>query len=109
MKGLVRSIQMLAWTALIGAVVQELRKPDEEREWHGNVLGFVPYDFRIPSAEKLRDAYWAPERDELFSDAVFGVGWAVNVPVAARRIAATVGPLLDRRRHDNGTPGDDPA
>ncbi len=97
MKRLVRTMQLLAWSALIGAVVQELRKPDEEREWQGSLLGFIPYDFRIPSMEKLRDAYWAPERDGLFSDAVFGVGWSVNIPVAARRIAAAVGPLVDRR------------
>ena len=108
MKRLVRTLQLLAWSALIGVVVKELRKPEEEREWHGSLLGFVPYDFRIPSRAKLRDAYWAPERDALFSDAVFGVGWSVNVPVAGRRIAAAVGPLLDRRFRDRPH-GDDPA
>ncbi len=97
MKGLVRTMQIFAWSALVGAVVQELRKPDAEREWHGDVFGMVPYDFRVPTAEKVRAAYWAPERDELFSDAVFGVGWAVNVPVAARRISALCAELCARR------------
>jgi len=34
--------------AVIGvvAIVQELRKPPDERTWHGKVADFVPYDFR---------------------------------------------------------------
>lgn len=90
MKGIARGVQMLAWAALVGAIVQEMRKPEGERTWHGTVGGLIPYDFRVPSADKIRSAYWAPERDSLFSDAVFGVGWAVNVPVAARRLNALV-------------------
>ena len=39
----------------------------------------VPYDFRPPTYEKIRAAYWNPNSDELFSDRVFGVGWAVNL------------------------------
>ena len=101
MKGLARSVQMLAWAAFVGAVVQELRKPEGERTWHGTVAGLVPYDFRVPSAEKIKSAYWAPERDELFSDAVFGVGWAVNVPIAARRLSGLVREYtqVNRPRH----------
>ena len=102
MKGLARTVQMLAWATFVGAIVQELRKPEGERTWHGTVAGLVPYDFRVPSTEKIRQAYWAPERDELLSDAVFGVGWAVNVPVAARRINGLVREYVrvNRRRVD---------
>ncbi len=97
MKGLVRTVQILAWSSLVGAVVQEMRKPEAERTWHGEVFGMVPYDFRVPTTEKIRAAYWAPDRDELFSDAVFGVGWAVNVPVAARRVSALCAALCAKR------------
>jgi hypothetical protein len=70
----------LAVVALVvGAVATELAKPEEERNWHGRVLGVVPYDFRVPSWDKIRDAYWNPSSDRLFSDRVFGVGWAVNL------------------------------
>ena len=31
-------------------------KAPEERTWHGRLLGVVPYDFRIPSIERLRQA-----------------------------------------------------
>ena len=52
--------------------------------------GVVPYDFRLPTLERLRAAYWDPSSDVIFTDHVFGVGWAVNVPVAARKLAAMV-------------------
>ena len=90
MKDLVKLIQTLAWLAFAGAIYQELRKPPEERTWHGRVAGAIPYDFRVPTIERLREAYWAPERDEIFSENVFGVGWAVNLPVAARRLSEIV-------------------
>jgi hypothetical protein len=55
-----------------------MAKSEEERTWQGRVFGFVPYDFRPPTWDRLRDAYWNPEDDRLFTDRVFGVGWAVN-------------------------------
>ncbi len=64
---------------VVGAVATELAKPAEERTWHGKVLGAVPYDFRPPTWERIRLAYWNPQSEELFSDRVFGVGWAVNL------------------------------
>jgi hypothetical protein len=84
--GLLRTIRTLAWVALIAAIYQELKKPEAERTWHGKVAGFIPYDFRVPSVEKLKAAYWDPENDRVFSDHVFGVGWAVNIPVLLRRL-----------------------
>jgi hypothetical protein len=65
--------------AIIGivAVAQELKKPAEERTWHGKVADFVPYDFRRPTAERFKNAYWNPE-GPLLSSKVWGVGWALN-------------------------------
>lgn len=83
---LIRSIRTLAWIALIAAIYQELKKPPAERTWHGKVAGFVPYDFRIPTIERIRSAYWDPASDRIFSDKVIGVGWAVNVPVLIRKL-----------------------
>ena len=79
MKDLVYTIRVLAWAALIAAIYQELRKPPAERTWHGRVLDVVPYDFRPPTWQKIRTAYWNPDSDRLFNDRVFGVGWAVNL------------------------------
>lgn len=87
--GLLRTIRTLAWVALIAAIYQELKKPEAERTWHGKVAGFIPYDFRIPTPEKLKAAYWDPASDRVFSDHVFGVGWAVNIPVLVRKLNET--------------------
>jgi hypothetical protein len=90
MKDLLKLIRTLTWMAFAAAIYQELRKPPEARTWHGKVAGVVPYDFRIPTLDRLRDAYWAPESDQVFSENVFGVGWAVNLPVAARKVSDIV-------------------
>lgn len=95
MSELFRLIRSAAWLALFGAIYQELRKPPEERTWHGRVAGVIPYDFRIPTLQRLRDAYWDPSSERVFSDHVFGVGWAVNIPVAARKLSQTATQYLD--------------
>jgi hypothetical protein len=73
--------------AVVGvvAIIQELRKPQDERAWHGKVAGFVPYDFRIPSLDRFKQTYWNPDGPILGSK-VFGVGWAANVGGLARRL-----------------------
>jgi hypothetical protein len=76
--GSVRDIWRLV-LAIIGvvAVIQELRKPPEERTWHGKVADFVPYDFRMPTVGRVRSTYWNPQ-GPIVSGKVFGVGWAPN-------------------------------
>ena len=86
MKDLVNTVRVLAWAALIAAIYQELRKPPAERTWHGKVGGLIPYDFRVPSVEKVRSAYWDPTSDTVFTEKVIGVGWAVNIPVLLRKL-----------------------
>ena len=103
MGDLLKLVRTLAWVALVAALYQELKKQPEERTWHGRVAGIVPYDFRVPTLEKFRGAYWDPETDRVFSDRVIGVGWAVNVPVAARKISEIVSQWADasaQRRAD---------
>ena len=69
-----------AGLALVAAaIVTEYRKPPAEREWHGRLAGFVPYDFRRPTLDRARAAMWNPESARLFYPQVFGVGWTVNV------------------------------
>ncbi|MGH2427952.1 MAG: hypothetical protein ACRDGV_03540 [Candidatus Limnocylindria bacterium] len=79
-------LRMLVLGALAGALWTELRKPPAERTWHGKLLGFVPYDFRVPSLEELRLAYWNPHSHRIFTDRPLGVGWAVNIPTLLRRL-----------------------
>lgn len=95
MRDLAKIIRTLMWMALVGAIYQELRKPPAERTWHGRVAGVVPYDFRVPTLDRVREAYWDPQSDRVFSDKVLGVGWAVNIPVAARKISEIVTQYVD--------------
>jgi hypothetical protein len=80
----VRDMWRLA-LALIGvvAIIQELRKPSEERTWHGKVADFVPYDFRMPTIGRVRSTYWNPE-GPILPGKVFGVGWAINLGALAK-------------------------
>ena len=79
-----RLVRVAAFGLVVAAVATELSKPQPERTWEGRVFGVVPYDFRPPTWQRIRDAYWNPESDRLFSDRVFGVGWAVNLYRAKR-------------------------
>ncbi|GAA2755728.1 DUF5808 domain-containing protein [Actinopolymorpha rutila] len=76
-----RRMDSLVWAttgALVAAsLTRELRRPPAERTWQGRIVG-VPYDYRLPSVEKVRSAWWAPEDRRLFMPKVFGVGWDVN-------------------------------
>ncbi len=74
-----RLARVVALGLVVAAVATELSKPAAERTWQGKVFGAVPYDFRPPTWQRIREAYWNPESDRLFSDRVFGVGWAINL------------------------------
>jgi hypothetical protein len=74
-----RLVRLVTFGLVVAAVATELSKPADERTWQGRVGGLVPYDFRPPTWQRIRDAYWNAESDHLFSDRVFGVGWAVNL------------------------------
>ena len=83
-KSPVRDVWRIA-LAIVGvvAIIQELRKPADQRTWHGKVADFVPYDFRMPTLERVRSTYWNPQ-GPLLSDRVFGVGWTLNLGALAR-------------------------
>jgi hypothetical protein len=74
-----RLVRFVTFGLVAAAVATELSKPQSERTWEGRVFGVVPYDFRPPTWHRIRDAYWNPNSDRLFSDRVFGVGWAINL------------------------------
>lgn len=63
---------------VVAAVGRELAKPPGTRTWHGTVAK-VPYDFRLPTAERMRARLWAPEDPRLLTPQIFGVGWSVNL------------------------------
>ena len=74
---IIRLVEAAAITITIAAVCQELEKPKEERHWHGK-LGFIPYDFRLPTIERFKESYWNPDDGRIFTPEVLGIGWAIN-------------------------------
>jgi hypothetical protein len=86
--------KVIKWTAIAlaaVAIVDQLRRPSEERTWEGTVAGFVPYDFRMPTIERARSRWWNLDEPRLFVPQVFGLGWTVN-------FARLVGLLRDTAR-----------
>jgi hypothetical protein len=84
-------VRTLLAGAVVAAIYKELQLPPEQRTWQGRLLGFVPYDFRLPTPRRILRAWWDPDSDRLFNDQPFGVGWAVNLPVALRMIQRGTG------------------
>ena len=77
-KWLTTMLQLTVVALTMAAVLQELEKPAEERKWHGKVAGFIPYDFRLPTLERVKETYWNPYERRVFTPEVFGIGWAIN-------------------------------
>lgn len=88
--------QLIVVGLVVAAVTKELQKDKEDRTWHGTVAGFVPYEFRVPTVERVRERVWDPEGEHLLSPHVFGVGWTVNVG----RIVELVRRKVDDARED---------
>ena len=84
-------LRMAVVATVLGAVYTELRKPPEQRTWNGKLLGVIPYDFRLPTIERLRAAYWNPASPKVFTARPLGVGWAVNIPTLLRRLGVRQG------------------
>jgi hypothetical protein len=62
---------------LSAAIRDQLRRPPEERTWHGTVFG-IPYDFRFPTLDRLRDSFWNKNTSQLLLPQAFGIGWTIN-------------------------------
>jgi len=89
-----RLVKIAGFALFAAAVAQEMAKPEGERTWRGKVGGVVPYDFRPPTWDRMMEAYWNPSDPRLFTDRVFGVGWAINLFRAKEYMKATYESLM---------------
>ena len=69
----------IATAFTVAAVVYAIRT----RRSHGRFLR-VPYDFRFPTLQRVRDRFWNPDDPRIFTPHVFGVGWSLNAFQALR-------------------------
>lgn len=93
-----RIVKLVGFGLMVAAISQEMSKPEDQRTWHGKVFGLVPYDFRPPTWERFRAAYWNPDDQRLFTDRVFGVGWAINFYRAKQFLEETFETLMGEVR-----------
>jgi uncharacterized protein DUF5808 len=78
--GTKRAIRFL-WLLLVAAAVGDAIRTGRR---HGEVFGLVPYDFRLPTAERARAHTWNPDSKRLLTPTTFGVGWSINLGRLAR-------------------------
>ena len=71
----------------MASIIQEMRKPARKRTWHGTLFGRIPYDWRRPTAKRVRRAFWQPRSRHLVQPTVFGVGWSINFAAILRPLA----------------------
>ena len=85
-KFLTRLLQATVITLTLVALCQELEKPKQERQWYGKVAGFIPYDFRLPGIDRIKEAYWNPYDSRIVVPEAFGIGWAINFYALLERL-----------------------
>jgi hypothetical protein len=73
---IILSVLFLVYVAI--AITQQLQRPPEERNWYGKIAG-IPYDFRIPSVERLRATFWNKDTSQILLPQAFGIGWSINL------------------------------
>ena len=55
------------------------------RQSHGRFLR-VPFEFRVPTPQRIRQRLWNPEDESIVTPQAFGVGWTLNLYQVARRL-----------------------
>ena len=73
-----RAVMLATALLTVAAILDQMRRPGEQRTWYGTVLG-VPYDFRPPTLARLKAAWWNENEPRMFLPRDFGVGWSVNL------------------------------
>jgi len=77
-KGSLNTLLSLIGLILVGAAIyDQLRQPAESRTWQGTIVG-IPYDFRIPTIERIREKVWNKDTTSIITPQLFGVGWSIN-------------------------------
>ncbi len=64
-------------TLVAASILDQLHQPPEQRTWHGEIAG-VPYDFRMPTLERLQATFWNKDTSRVLVPHAFGVGWSIN-------------------------------
>ena len=80
MKNLIRW-RTIATAFTVATVVYAIKT----RQSHGRFLK-VPYEFRVPTVQRIRDRFWNPDDERIFTPHIFGVGWSLNAYQVVKRL-----------------------
>lgn len=80
MKDLIRW-RTIATAFTVATVVYAIKT----RQSHGRFL-IVPYEFRVPTVQRIRDRFWNPDDARIITPHIFGVGWSLNVYQVVKRL-----------------------
>ena len=84
--GVVEMRKVLNWRTVAAAFVAATVVYAIRTRRPAGVFLKVPYDFRLPTLQRLRERVWNPEDPRIFTPRCFGVGWSVNVYQLVRRL-----------------------
>ena len=79
-----RLIAIVGVILAVLAVLDQVGRRPEGRDWHGRVVG-IPYDFRMPTVERIQSRFWNPDDERIIVPLVFGIGWTINLYQLKRR------------------------
>jgi hypothetical protein len=77
----IKHVVRALWVTLLGVAIADAMRHDRR---HGELFGFVPYDFRVPTVARTRAHSWSPDSPRILTPTTFGLGWSVNLGRVAR-------------------------
>ena len=77
------NVRTLVVAFTVAVVVYAIRSGQPE----GRFLG-VPYDFRVPTIDRIRRRWWNRDDGRIFMPCAFGIGWALNLFQLAEKFRA---------------------
>ena len=81
---------MPKWIASVIAIAAIAAFAATRQPKTGTFLG-IPYDWRWPTLDVLRERMWNPSDPRIFTPHAFGWGYSVNLPAAWRRLREWIG------------------
>ena len=79
MKQRIKTISFVVAAVAVGvAILDQLRRPAEQWTWQGSLWG-IPYDFRLPTPQRIQEKVWNKNTSRIIMPHIFGVGWSFNL------------------------------
>lgn len=76
-----RMWRLLRFIAVVAFVIVAIRNFGKQ----GTFLG-VPYSFRVPTPERIRERFWNPADPSILTPHIFGWGYSINLYALADRL-----------------------